>query len=31
MKLEEGGLLSKYYPLNEEAQKEYEAWLREQS
>lgn len=31
MKLEEGGPLSKYYPLNEEAQKEYEAWLREQS
>ena len=31
MKLEEGGLLSKYYPLDEEAQKEYEAWLREQA
>ena len=31
MKLEEGGLLSKYYPLDEQAQKEYEAWLREQS
>ena len=30
MKLEEGGLLSKYYPLDAEAQKEYEAWLREQ-
>ena len=30
MKLEEGGLLSKYYPLDEEAQKEYQAWLREQ-
>ena len=29
MKLEEGGRLDKYYPLNEEAQKEYEAWLRE--
>ena len=31
MKLEEGGLLSKYYPLNAEAQQEYEAWLREQA
>ena len=31
MKLEEGGRLDKYYPLNDEAQKEYEAWLREQS
>ena len=31
MKLEEGGPLEKYYPLNEEAQKEYEAWLRAQS
>ena len=28
MKLEEGGTLEKYYPLNAEAQKEYEAWLR---
>ncbi len=31
LKLEEGGLLSKYYPLDAEAQKEYEAWLREQT
>ena len=31
MKLEEGGPLEKYYPLNEEAQQEYEAWLRAQS
>lgn len=31
MKLEEGQPLEKYYPLNAEAQKEYEAWLREQS
>ena len=31
MKLEEGGLLSKYYPLDAEAQQEYEAWLRGQS
>ncbi len=30
MKLEEGGALDKYYPLNEEATKEYEAWLKEQ-
>ena len=28
MKLEEGGRLDKYYPLDDEAQKEYEAWLR---
>lgn len=28
IKLEEGGRLDKYYPLNDEAQKEYEAWLR---
>ena len=31
MKLEAGGRLDKYYPLNDEAQKEYEAWLREQT
>ena len=31
MKLEAGGSLEKYYPLNEEVQKEYETWLREQS
>ena len=31
MKLEEGGALEKYYPLNEEASKEYEAWLRRSS
>ena len=31
MKLEEGGALDKYYPLNDEAQGEYEAWLRAQS
>ncbi len=31
MKLEEGGALDKYYPLNDEAQKEYEAWLEQQS
>ena len=30
MKLEEGGALEKYYPLNEEATKEYEAWLKQQ-
>ena len=29
IKLEQGGALAKYYPLNEEAAKEYEAWLRE--
>ncbi|MCY4145844.1 MAG: ribonuclease activity regulator RraA, partial [Chloroflexi bacterium] len=29
MKLAEGGSLDKYYPLNDEAQKEYEAWLRD--
>lgn len=28
MKLEEGGALEKYYPLNEEAWMEYEAWLK---
>lgn len=31
MKLEEGEPLEKYYPLNAEAQEEYEAWLRAQS
>ncbi len=31
MKLEAGEPLEKYYPLNAEAQKEYEAWLRKQS
>lgn len=31
MKLEAGEPLEKYYPLNAEAQEEYEAWLREQS
>ena len=31
MKLEEGGALEKYYPLNEEASKEYEAWLQRSS
>ena len=31
MKLEEGGALEKYYPLNEEANKEYEAWLKRSS
>jgi len=30
LKLSEGGDLRKYYPLNEEAHKEYEAWLKEQ-
>lgn len=30
MKLEEGGALEKYYPLNEEATNEYEAWLKKQ-
>ena len=30
LKLSEGGDLRKYYPLNEEAQKEYEAWSRNQ-
>jgi len=28
MKLQQGGDLRKYYPLNEEAQKEYEEWRR---
>ena len=28
MKLLEGGDLRKYYPLNEEAQIEYELWLK---
>ena len=31
MKLEEGGRLDKYYPLNDEAREEYKAWLRENS
>ena len=31
MKLEEGGALEKYYPLNAEATKEYEAWLRDEA
>ena len=31
MKLEEGGALDKYYPLTEEAEKEYQAWLEQQS
>ena len=31
MKLEQGGRLDKYYPLDDEAQKEYEAWLRKRS
>ena len=30
LKLSEGGDLRKYYPLNEEAQKEYEAWSKNQ-
>ena len=30
MKLEEGGALEKYYPLNEEATNEYEAWRKKQ-
>ena len=30
MKLEEGGALDKYYPLTDEAQLEYEAWLKNQ-
>jgi regulator of RNase E activity RraA len=29
MKLAEGGDLRKYYPLNEEAQREYEAWAKQ--
>jgi regulator of RNase E activity RraA len=29
MKLEEGGSLYKYYPLNEEGRREYEAWRQE--
>ena len=29
MKLEEGGSLYKYYPLNEEGRQEYEAWRQE--
>jgi regulator of RNase E activity RraA len=31
LRLSEGGALSKYYPLSEEGQKEYEAWRREQN
>ena len=31
LKLEEGEPLDKYYPLNDEARLEYEAWLRERS
>lgn len=31
MKLEAGGPLDKYYPLNDEARKEYEAWLKRPS
>lgn len=31
IKLEEGGALDKYYPLTDEARKEYEAWLEQQS
>ena len=31
IKLQEGGDLSKYYPLNEEGQREYEAWKLSQS
>lgn len=30
MRLAEGGELRKYYPLNDEARKEYEAWRRKQ-
>ena len=30
LKLSEGGDLRKYYPLNEEAQKEYETWDKAQ-
>jgi regulator of RNase E activity RraA len=30
IKLQEGGSLSKYYPLTDEARGEYEAWLKEQ-
>jgi regulator of RNase E activity RraA len=30
IKLAEGGSLSKYYPLNEEGQREYEAWRKTQ-
>ena len=28
MRLDEGGALSKYYPLDEEATREYEEWRR---
>ena len=28
LKLSEGGDLRKYYPLNEEAQKEFEEWMQ---
>jgi regulator of RNase E activity RraA len=31
IKLAEGGSLRKYYPLNEEGQREYEEWRRQQS
>lgn len=30
LKLEEGGALDKYYPLNAEANREYQAWLKRQ-
>jgi regulator of RNase E activity RraA len=30
IKLAEGGALTKYYPLNDEGQREYEQWQREQ-
>jgi regulator of RNase E activity RraA len=30
MKLDEGGALKKYYPLNEEGMREYEAWKKSQ-
>ena len=31
MKLEQGGQLTKYYPLNDEAKKEYEIWKKQNS
>jgi regulator of RNase E activity RraA len=31
MKLQQGGALKKYYPLNEEGQREYEEWRNQQS
>ena len=31
LKLENGGEISKYYPLNDEGKKEYEIWKKQNS